>query len=178
MNKSLSKKLTALGKRDQTEARRGLAAGEFDDKVFRENTLVLKKIVLTHGWPSIDLVGKRASRYAWLLVQHADHDLSFQKKCLGLMQDIYTKNNKHLDPANIAYLTDRILVNQNKKQLFGTQCYFRRDGKFVVRPIRDLKTLDQRRKAYNLETFKEFTALVKKYPPPNPAAQKSQAKDI
>lgn len=43
----------------------------------------MKKIVKKHGWPGISLVGKKASVGAWLLAQHADRDLRFQKNVLN-----------------------------------------------------------------------------------------------
>lgn len=51
-------------------------------------------------------------KMAWLLVQHMDNDLPFQKWFI-----------QHLRKGgqNWQYLTDRILVNQGKSQKYGTQ---------------------------------------------------------
>ena len=51
-----------------------------------KNRTRLKEIVDQHGWPGKSMVGKDGAHAAWLLAQHADADLEFQKKCLALMQ--------------------------------------------------------------------------------------------
>mgnify|MGYP001595563003 CR=1 FL=1 len=53
--------------------------GIWDHATDKKNTTELKKIIKKYGWPTIPLVGKRASFCAWLLVQHADHHRQFQK---------------------------------------------------------------------------------------------------
>ena len=54
----------------------------WDDKIDKQHTEKLKEIINKIGYPTISKVGKSWSLYAWLLSQHADHDLEFQKKCL------------------------------------------------------------------------------------------------
>ena len=95
-------------------------------KLFKElaevdsmHTRKLKKIVYKYDWPGINLVGKRGARAAWLLVQHATHDLPFQKRCLELM--LVALKSGDVDKKCVAFLTDRILVLENKKQIYGTQ---------------------------------------------------------
>src|SRR5262249_1178792 len=71
----------------------------------------LKEVVNKHGWPGKSLVGKDGAHAAWLLVQHADGDLAFQKRCLALMK---AAPKGDVEPQNVAYLTDRILVAEKK----------------------------------------------------------------
>lgn len=49
---------------------------------------------------------------AWLLVQHMDNDLSFQKWFLAYLPE---------GSENYKYLSDRVLRGEGKKQRFGTQ---------------------------------------------------------
>jgi translation initiation factor 6 (eIF-6) len=93
-------------------------------------------------------VGKEASHLAWLIVQHADHDVEFQEKCLKLMKQ--KLKEKKIDPIEVAYLTDRVRVNKGKKQIYGTQFYLNKNGKLIPRPIYDKKNLDKRRKKLDL----------------------------
>ena len=102
--------------------------------VDQKNLTRMKQIVSDFGWPTISLVGKKASHMAWLLVQHADEDLKFQKHCLNLMKEAIKKKEVML--PDIAYLTDRVLVNQGKLQIYGTQFY---------KPIKDWQNLNARR---------------------------------
>src|SRR4051794_26575249 len=50
-------------------------------EIDRDNTDRMKEIV-KKGWPGKSLVGRDGAQAAWILVQHADHDRSFQKECL------------------------------------------------------------------------------------------------
>jgi len=151
MNKALKKKILLLVKKDQKMRR----AGHWDKSIDRKNTVELKKIIKKYGWPDFALVGKEGSKGAWLICQHADHDVKFQGKCLNLM---YKKLKlKKIEPQDTAYLTDRVLVNQGKPQLYGTQFYLK-NTKLVPRPIKDRKNLNKRRKKFKLEPFTKYKA--------------------
>jgi hypothetical protein len=165
MNKKLAQEILQMVREDQTMRRRAYKTGEWDIDLDRKHTEQLKMIIRKHDWPTILLVGKKASWGAWLLAQHADHDVNFQKKCLNLLKKAYKDNPKSVDKANIAYLMDRILVNEDKKQLFGTQFYLNHKGKSVPRPIQRIKELNQRRKEYGLDSFEKYLKAAKKYRP-------------
>ena len=57
----------------------------------QRNEDLIRKIVKEHGWPGISLVGEDGSRAAWLVVQHMDGDLDFQRSCLALMQEAWDR---------------------------------------------------------------------------------------
>lgn len=133
-----------------------LKSGILDESADKDNTEFMKYVVDKYGWPRISDVGQEVADGAWLLVQHADHDLEFQKKCLNLMQKL-TKNE--VNYQNIAYLTDRILVAEGKDQLYGTQFYNNRN-KLVPRKIKDRTNLNKRRKAMGLSTFEEYEKIM------------------
>jgi hypothetical protein len=109
----------------------------------------LREIVEQHGWPGIGLVGKGAAHAAWLIVQHADSDRAFQKKCLTLME---AAPKGDVDGADLAYLTDRVLVGEKKPQRYGTQL----DTGFKPFPIEDEKNVDKRRAAVGLAPLAEY----------------------
>lgn len=120
----------------------------------KENTLRVKQIINEFGWPGISLVGKSGGHAAWLLVQHATHDLAFQKKCLKILKEAVQK--KEADAKQVAYLTDRILVQEGKKQIYGTQFRGKKDGTSEPFPIKDLKKLPELRKSVGLEPFVRY----------------------
>ena len=156
MNKLLAKEIMLMAKRDQSMRNKIFTDKAWEIEVDQNNTERLKKIVDQYGWPTISLVGPRASQAAWLLVQHADLDLAFQKRCLESMEDIYHRLPKEINQKNIAYLTDRVLVAENKKQIFGTQFYKNEAGEFIPRPIENESTLDERRSKVGLNPFKDY----------------------
>src|SRR5207244_6160203 len=84
-----------------------------------DNTAWLKDVVRRHGWPGCSLVGAEAANAAWLLVQHADRDPAFQRECLSLMEAAVAAGDA--SPADLAYLTDRVLRAEGKPQRYGTQ---------------------------------------------------------
>jgi hypothetical protein len=120
--------------------------------VDQKNQTRLRQIVDQHGWPGKALVGKDAAHAAWLLVQHADGDLAFQKRCLRLMQ---AAPKGDVELQDIAYLTDRTLVAQKKKQVYGTQLQGQ-GGNFTPQPIEDEANVDQRRAEVGLPPLAEY----------------------
>ncbi len=113
----------------------------------RENSEWLKQIVSQEGWLSEDKVGKQGELYAWLIVQHSD-DIKFQKLCLTLLKNLSKTKERN---QHIAYLTDRILIKENKEQIYGTQFS---NGKPC--PILDENNLDKRRSEMSLGSFDEY----------------------
>jgi hypothetical protein len=118
----------------------------------RQNQARLKKIVARHGWPGKTLVGKKAAHAAWVLVQHADNDRAFQKRCLALMKAV---PRGEVEPQDLAYLTDRVLVGEGKKQLYGTQLRGEK-GVFKPLPIEDEKKVDKRRAAVGMPPLAQY----------------------
>jgi hypothetical protein len=140
-------------------------------EVDRKNTAWLKEVVDKHGWPGKTLVGKDGANAAWLLVQHADLDPDFQKKCLPLLAEAVKKGEA--EAKHLAYLTDRVCVGEGKKQVYGTQMRTV-DGKTEPAPIEDEANVDQRRKEVGLGPLADYLKLFqnpndKPAPPKKPA---------
>lgn len=123
-NKQLIESITKRSKADQRlrvkVGKSGITNEEWNKilKLDKQNTKFVKKVIDKYGWPTFDMIGKRASNYFWLLVQHADKDINLQKRCLFLIKKKVLKGQAH--PRNCAYLEDRILIGENKKQIYGT----------------------------------------------------------
>lgn len=122
-----------------------------------ENTAWLKEVVEEHGWPTTSMVGPDGEDAAWLLVQHSDADLKFQRKCLDLMTAL-PKNE--IIPSNLAYLTDRVLLAEGKKQIYGTQ-FTEENGTFVPRPLEDEANVDKLRAEVELPPLAEYAKAIK-----------------
>jgi len=124
------------------------------EAVDKKNRARLKEIVDKHGWPGRSLVGKDGAHAAWLVVQHAVADLAFMKRCLDLMK---ATTKGEVDPKEIAYLTDRILVKEGKKQIYGTEL----NGKFVPPAIEDVENVDKRRAEIGLMPLAEYLKITR-----------------
>ncbi|MBX7104745.1 MAG: hypothetical protein K1X57_11735 [Gemmataceae bacterium] len=121
-------------------------------RVDTENTAWLGEIVDRHGWPTFTLVGRDGANAAWLLVQHADRSPKFQRKCLDLMVKV---PRNEVSQKNVAYLTDRVLLAEGKKQRYGTQ-FILADGKCKPRPIEDEANVDKRRAEVDLQPLAAY----------------------
>jgi hypothetical protein len=121
------------------------------------NTKWLKGVVEKHGWLGKKLVGEKGAHDAWLLVQHADKDREFQKKCLALMKPLVEAGE--VAKGDFAYLTDRVLVADGKKQLYGTQ-FHEVKGKMEPQPIEDEANVDKRRKEMGLSSLAEYRKII------------------
>jgi hypothetical protein len=120
--------------------------------VDQKNRARLKQIVDKHGWPGKSLVGVDGAHAAWLLVQHADAQLALQKRYLELMK---AAPKGEVEPMDIAYLTDRVLVADKKKQVYGTQLV-RQGDKYVPKPIQDAENVDKRRADVGLPPLADY----------------------
>lgn len=168
-NEQVAATLHRLAERDQ-EARRASLAKSRDSnlratvqRIDRENTAELRGIIQQFGWPGRSLVGQRGAHAAWMIIQHADEDPAFQKECLKRME---AAPDGEVSPEDVAFLTDRLLVADGKKQRYGTQ--FAQVGRqFVPLPIADEANVDARRKAAGLPPLAEYAKQVTElYGPP------------
>ena len=151
MNKRLRQELCKM--RDDDQAMRN--SSSWDDSIDKKHTERLKEIISEYGWLDESLVSEDGSQAAWLIAQHADHDVKFQEHALSSL-----KASKNPSKRNIAFLTDRILVNKNQSQVFGTQFYKNDKGQMIPQPIKEPEDLASRRKEYELEPFEEYKKLI------------------
>lgn len=119
--------------------------------VDRTNTARLKKWIAQCGWPDPDRHGKGAVHAAWLLAQHADHDLAFQEQVLVLIGRMAAQRGEAPD-RTFAYLSDRIAVARRRPQPYGTQLLVPVDQPCAMRfePMDERGAVERRRAAMGL----------------------------
>jgi len=128
-----------------------------------DNTSWMKQVIEKHGWPGRTMVGGDGAQAAWLLVQHADRDPVFQRRCLELLTKAYEKGEASAD--HVAYLTDRVLIAEGKPQIYGTQ-FESVNGKLQPRPIENEAEVDQRRAAMGLQPLAVYAEQMRSLYPP------------
>jgi hypothetical protein len=111
----------------------------------------LAGIMDSHGWPTVTSVGAEAARRAWLVAQHADRQLGLQRKALKLMAQAVQAGEA--DPRHFAMLRDRVLVNEGRRQIYGTQIAGVVDDVPVPWPCVDPEHMDERRVEVGLDPF-------------------------
>jgi uncharacterized protein DUF6624 len=162
-NPTLARELLAMERADQKARNAAIKAGasvgesrklgKEIGRVDKRNTARLGEIIDEVGWPGKSLVGERASQSAWLIAQHADMNLKFQKRALALMRAM---PHGEVVAKNVAYLTDRVLVAEGKEQQYGTQFECRK-GELVPRtPIADPENIDETRDSVGMEPLDEY----------------------
>jgi hypothetical protein len=104
------------------------------------------------------MVGYNGVSSAWLLMQHADTDPAFQARWLPVIAK--RARSGDLSMQQYAFLTDRVLWHQGKKQLFGTQITSD-NGQFTPEPLADEAHLDQRRKSIGLMPIADYLCLIR-----------------
>lgn len=169
VNENLRAELIAMIQEDQNARQKLINAGLQDQELIKKviqidsrNTARLKEIIKEHGWPTKSLVGEDGTAYAFLIVQHADSDFSFQKDTLLLMQEVASRDPSEVYLPGVALLTDRVRLAEGRKQLFGTQVVINPQTKeLVVFPVEDPDNLEKRRSKYGLSTMEEYLKKIK-----------------
>ena len=125
-------------------------------QTFERHIPIIKKILRENGYPSFKMVGKESSHNYFVLVQHSDVDVKFQKKMLPLIKKQVDK--KEVSGSDYAYLYDRVQLNSGKEQLFGTQLGYDNDGNAISKNLKDKVNVNKRRAEYGMSTIEEYLA--------------------
>ena len=118
------------------------------------NLVKVTEILDKYGWLGIDEIGEKANTALFIVIQHADGDSGVQAKYLPMMREAVKK--KKAQPDQLALLEDRILTNQGKPQIYGTQVHAAKNGKNVFFPIADERNVNKRRSSVGLEPLEVY----------------------
>ncbi|MFI9359879.1 DUF6624 domain-containing protein [Kitasatospora sp. NPDC053057] len=157
---SLTAELVAMMAEDNAAARLAHSSDLAEQAVWRRLTTRhgdrLSEIMTVHGWPTEQAVGAEAARAAWLVAQHADRQLDVQRRAVELMTEAVAAGAA--SARDLAFLQDRLAVNEGREQRYGTQIGAVADGRPVPWPCEDPERLDERRAQVGIEPFDEYTA--------------------
>ena len=136
---------------DQAE-RTGQSTGAGEDTSRTER---LAEIIDEHGWPGHDLVGEDGASAAWVIAQHSDLDVVFQREALDLMRDAVEQGDA--DPTELAYLEDRVALADGDPQRYGTQIGCA-DGRAEPAPLAEPDRVDELRAEVGMEPLEDYLA--------------------
>lgn len=112
--------------------------------------LLVSSIIDKYGWLSQNEVGRQGNSALWLVIQHAELDV--QLKYFPIMKEAVNKGKAQW--RDLAYLEDRILMRQGKKQLYGTQYKLNPSShQMELWDIEDPINLNKRRHSVGLPDF-------------------------
>lgn len=124
-----------------------------------QNKKRIANMLENYGWPQKSHFGDahfNASQTVWLVLQHAE--LAYQLKYKEVAHLAYLNGN--LPSSMYAMLQDRIRVNQNKPQLFGSQIHTDpKTNRAAIMPIIDEKNVNQRRQRMGMESIEEYAKI-------------------
>ena len=123
----------------------------------RANTEWLKADVKDNGWPRLSREGPKMAEDAWLLIQHADHDVAFQREVLPLLEALLP--SKDVAPQAYALLYDRVATAEKRLQRYGTQGRCVGEATWEPWPVEDPDHLDERRAKVGLGSEADYKKL-------------------
>jgi hypothetical protein len=129
------------------------------------NLKALKRIFAKYGVPTPALVGYDGLNAAWLLLQHATSDPTWQRQWLPAIQRLAERNE--LSPQRYALFVDRVRLSEGAKQIYGS-VFGETDGRSVLAPTVDPMHLDERRKAMGLIPESEYECIIEAMYSPRP----------
>lgn len=125
------------------------------------NLARVEQIIKSYGYPGKSLVGVPSNEAVFYVIQHSD----MIDKYLPLVKQ--AAERKELPFRLYAMMLDRSLMYQGKEQIYGTQAQGfqvqdattgKREMRFVIWPIKDAATVNQRRKKAGFEQTVEENA--------------------
>lgn len=116
-----------------------------EEKNKKENEKRLLELLDMYGWPAAVEVTEYAAAGAALIINHSTYEI--RSKYFPMLEDAFKKGEAQ--PLRYAKMRDRLLVEEGRKQLYGTQIKFVN----MVRepePIEDPEYVDKRRSEIGL----------------------------
>lgn len=111
-----------------------------EEKNMIENKEQLVKLLDVNGWPTASSVTEYAAAGAALIINHTTYEI--RSKYFPMLEKAFKQGEAQ--PLRYAKMRDRLLVEEGKEQLFGTQWKFE-NSKRVPHTIEEPEYVDKRR---------------------------------
>lgn len=122
-----------------------------EEKNMIENEKKLLELLDKYGWPTASEVTEYAAAGAALIINHTTYEL--RSKYFPMLEEAFKKGEAQ--PLRYAKMGDRLLVEEGKEQLYGTQIKFEN----LIRepyPIQDPEYVDKRRAEIGLGPLRPY----------------------
>ncbi|PWW27582.1 MULTISPECIES: DUF6624 domain-containing protein [unclassified Chryseobacterium] len=157
-------------KEDYSEVQKTLEKALTEDQKYREpdydyikqnpidekNIEIVTKIIDSLGWLGKDKIGENANTALFAVIMHANK-LETMEKYLPILKEAAKKGNA--EKSQVAYLTDRIELLNNRKQIYGTQPSIRSNGKTFIENLIDSANVNARRKSMGLDPIENYIRI-------------------
>lgn len=122
-----------------------------EEKNLAENEERLLELLDQYGWPTASAVTEYAAAGAALIINHTNYNL--RRKYFPMLEEAFKKGEAQ--PLRYAKMCDRLLVEEGKEQLYGTQIKY--EGMIrLPYPIEDPEHVDKRRTEIGLGPLSSY----------------------
>ncbi|KRA65119.1 hypothetical protein ASD79_19570 [Caulobacter sp. Root655] len=116
----------------------------------------LKADLRDHGWYRISTYGADADRAAWVIVQHARHDLAFQQEVLAMLEPLWRSGETRGE--NFAMLYDQTAHYRGRPGRFGVMGDCTAPGVWTPAPLEDRGAADAWRTKAGMPPLAQYIA--------------------
>ena len=117
-----------------------------------ENQARVVSLLEKCGWPRNATVGEKGMKAVFLALQHASKEL--REKYFPLVRTSAEKGELPLKA--VAMMEDRMLMENGKKQKYGTQVISYNNEPLQLHPIEDEDNVNRRRAGMGMEPIEEY----------------------
>ena len=128
------------------------------EQTFNRHIPVLKDIIRQKGLPTYQLAGKESSDNFLTLVNHSFSDIPFQQKVAKLAKAEVKRKN--ISAPYLALMIDKMKIKSGKKQPYGTQCDYTKEGEAIAINLYRPGTIDKRRAKMGLSPLKTYLKMM------------------
>ncbi|HMO39004.1 MAG TPA: hypothetical protein PKC76_15175 [Saprospiraceae bacterium] len=128
------------------------------------NILLVNKILLRHGYPGRQKVGRELEDVAFMVIQHAD--IKNQEKHLYIIKNAVEQ--RQLYKSAYPLLVDRIRMKKHLPQIYGTQLvHNKKRDRLELYKMESLEGIDELRAKYGLSTLRSYLERTGAFMPEN-----------
>lgn len=125
----------------------------YKKQIGQENYSALQQLLKKYGWPKYSTVGTMAADAPLLVINHHEND-AIRKEYLSQIKQSCLEGEGSC--TEFAKIQDRVLVNNDKPQVYGMQFRYNANRHLEPFPIKDPEYVDERRKEIGLEPLKDY----------------------
>jgi len=125
----------------------------YDSVSDHKNLETVISLINQCGMPTLNDVNQTQMDAIWLVIQHAPG--KYRKQYIGLLEK--AAENGDLQKTNIAMMKDRILMDDGKPQIYGTQISMNQEtGEWELYNLENSAYVNQRRKEIGFMPIEEY----------------------
>lgn len=132
---------------------------KLSETIDKPHTKRLEEIYKQFGFPNAESVGKDGVEAFMLILQHAP-DENLRRRLAKPVKRAFKR--KEITPNEFSNYIDRLLVYQNKPQIYGSNFEIK-DNKLVMSKTKDLKNLNKRRHKIGLPSIEEYAEMLNEF---------------